>query len=203
MSKAIYQFDPTTGAFITESFADESPLEPGVYLIPAFATEVAPPSKHHAWRNGEWVIIPVPTPDPAAVLAAAKTDANGRISAFAKAKRALIAGTPDDAEIAGWSNKLRIAQAIVSATATDGEKAVFLSEITARGISGETLETFTQKVIKNAAFFGHAVALIDGMKRKAQDAVSAAKTPAEVSAVLDVMKAQAEAAFTQLMQSAS
>ncbi|NLR73596.1 hypothetical protein [Leeia aquatica] len=202
MSKVIYQFDPTTGAFITESFADASPLEPGVFLIPSFATEVPPPSKHHVWRNGAWVIVPVQTPDPAVVLTAAKADANGRINAFAKSKRALIAGTPDDAEIAGWSNKLRIAQAIVAGSATNGDKAVFQAEITARGIAGETLDSFTQKVIKNATFFGQAVALIDGMKRKAQDAVSAAKTAAEVAAVLDAMKAQAEAAFAQLMQSA-
>jgi hypothetical protein len=44
------------------------------------------------------------------------------------------------------------------------------------------------------------VGLIDGLKRKAQDSIAAAKTPDEVAAVLDGMKAQAEAAFTQLMQ---
>lgn len=139
---------------------------------------------------------------PPVSLDAAKASANDRINAFAKSKRALIAGTPDDAEIAGWNNKLRIAQAIVAGTATDAEKAAFQAEITARGIKGETLDIFTQKVIKNAGFFAQAVGLIDGLKRKAQDSVSAAKTPEEVAAVLDGMKAQAEAAFAQLMQSA-
>lgn len=202
MNKTIYNYHPQTGAFINEAPADESPLEPGVFLIPAFATDVPPPSKDHSWRDGKWVIVPVQTPDPAAVLAAAKTNANDRINAFAKGKRALIAGTPDDTEIAGWNNKLRIAQAIVAGTATDAEKAAFQAEITARGIKGETLDIFTQKVIKNAGFFAQAVGLIDGLKRKAQDSVSAAKTPDEVAAVLDGMKTQAEAAFTNLMQSA-
>lgn len=139
---------------------------------------------------------------PAASLDVVKANANDRINAFAKSKRALIAGTPDDAEIAGWNNKLRIAQAIVAGTATDAEKAPFQAEITARGIKGETLDIFTQKVIKNAGLFAQAVGLIDGLKRKAQDSVSAAKTPEEVAAVLDGMKAQVEAAFSQLMQSA-
>lgn len=152
--------------------------------------------------DGKVVLNPPPPPSASDVLAAAKANALDRINTFAKSKRELIAGTPDDAEIASWSNKLRIAQAIVAGTATDGEKAVFQAEITARGIKGETLDIFTQKVIKNAGFFALAVGLIDGLKRKAQDSVSAAKTPDEVAAALDDMKTQAEAAFSQLMQSA-
>lgn len=254
MNKTIYNFHPQTGEFINEAPADESPLEPGVILLPAFSTTTKPPKTatreiavfadgqwrvkadwrgavlfsttdgsavniseigktpadvgatdkampgaSHSWKDGEWV------PDPAKVaglLDAAKANALDRINAFAKSKRALIAGTPDDAEIAGWNNKLRIAQAIVAGTATDAEKAAFQAEITARCIKGETLDIFTQKVIKNAGFFAQAVGLIDGMKRKAQDSVAVAKTPEEVAAVLDGMKTQAEAAFTNLMQSA-
>ena len=151
------------------------------------------PSFQHKWTGSDWVV------DTVEVLACVKTNANDRINSFAKSKRALIAGTPDDAEIAGWNNKLRIAQAIVAGTATDAEKAAFQTEITARGIKGETFDIFTQKVIKNAGFFAQAVGLIDGLKRKAQDSIAAAKTPDEVAAVLDAMKTQAEAAFTTLM----
>ncbi|WP_310614015.1 hypothetical protein [Limnohabitans sp.] len=303
----IYSFDRETGLFTGISLADESPLEPGVHLIPAFATPIAPPDcaarERPVFRDGKWSVvadwrgvdvfdmrtgdtksieeigvspadigatsiappasmdrktrvfadtewkyvpdwrgIPLfsitdgsavsitdvgkapedigatdkerPSPfykwvdgswalDAVAHLAAIKADATDRIAIFAKSKRAMIAGTSDDAEIAGWSNKLRIAQAIVVGTATDGEKAAFQAEITARGIKGETLEIFVQKVITNAAFYAQAVALIDGLKRRAQDAVSAAKTPDEVSAVLDSMKSQAEAAFVQLMKGAT
>ena len=149
------------------------------------------------WKGTEWVINPAKV---AVQLDAVKTNALDRIATFSKSKRALIAGTSDDAEIAGWNNKLRIAQAIVANTATDGEKAAFQAEINARGIKGETLAAFTQKVITNAGFFAQAVGLIDGLKRKAQDSVAAAKTPDEVAAVLDGMKTQAEAAFAQLMQ---
>lgn len=39
----IYNYHNQFGYFMNASEADESPLEPGVYLIPAFATEIAPP----------------------------------------------------------------------------------------------------------------------------------------------------------------
>lgn len=38
----IYNYDDN-GIFINESLADESPLEPGVFLIPACSTTIEPP----------------------------------------------------------------------------------------------------------------------------------------------------------------
>ena len=39
----IYNYDSKSGEYICESTADESPLEPSVYLIPAHATVEVPP----------------------------------------------------------------------------------------------------------------------------------------------------------------
>ena len=62
MSKAIYSYEKETGVFMSESAADESPLEPGVYLIPAFATDVKPPetNAHESavFKNGAWATVP-------------------------------------------------------------------------------------------------------------------------------------------------
>lgn len=195
------KFSKSTGCFYPEDI--EYPNPPSDLIEVAEADYSAAMNRSYSETldvvKGKLVIVPAPAPDPVAILAAAKTNGLARISDFAKSKRALIAGTNDDAEIAGWNNKLRIAQAIGAGTATYGEKAAFQAEITARGISGETLAVFTQKVITNAGFFAQAVGLIDGLKRKWQDAVNAAKTPEEVTAVLAAVKQQAEAAFATLM----
>jgi len=68
----IYHYVPGTGLFCGQDVADESPLEPGVYLIPACATELVPPTpganQQVVFSNGAWALqdIPVPTPAPVA-----------------------------------------------------------------------------------------------------------------------------------------
>lgn len=59
--KPVYNYDPTTGEYTGENIANESPLEPGVYLIPAHSTEIAPPetSEHEAavWNGTTWEVV--------------------------------------------------------------------------------------------------------------------------------------------------
>ena len=49
----IYNYAPITHEFLSEGAADESPLEPGVYLMPANATATPPP----ALKPGEAAIF--------------------------------------------------------------------------------------------------------------------------------------------------
>jgi hypothetical protein len=54
----IYHYENNTGEFIGFGYAKQSPLEPGVFLIPANATSMAPPQVSvgyvAAFRDGSW-----------------------------------------------------------------------------------------------------------------------------------------------------
>lgn len=65
--KTIYHYHPETGELVGSSDADESPLEPGVFLIPAHAAEDAPPAfdakVQQCFREGAaWVLRDIPPP---------------------------------------------------------------------------------------------------------------------------------------------
>lgn len=57
----IYHHHPEYKTYLGSSDADESPLEPGVFLIPAHATEIEPPScsscEIPVFNGGSWNII--------------------------------------------------------------------------------------------------------------------------------------------------
>lgn len=73
--KIVYNYHPVTLEYMGSIEAAESPLEPGVYLIPANATEIAPPAKQdgniRVFKDGKWGYVrietpsdPNPTPEP-------------------------------------------------------------------------------------------------------------------------------------------
>lgn len=110
------------------------------------------------------------------------------VDSYTQSARQRIAGTSDPIEVAAWSNKLRIAQAILSNGAIDSEVAAFQAEISLRNISGETLESFCQKVLANAASYSMVCAVLDGLKRSTQDTINAAQTKEEIDAAIEQMK---------------
>lgn len=68
-SMNVYHYHPTTGEYVGQSEADPSPLEPGVFLVPAYATSVAPPSTctegyFIAWDGNAWAEVAIPPPEP-------------------------------------------------------------------------------------------------------------------------------------------
>jgi hypothetical protein len=60
-AKLVHHFAPETGEFLVSSSADESPLEPGVVIIPANATIMQPPSvspgEVAVFRSDGWEIV--------------------------------------------------------------------------------------------------------------------------------------------------
>ena len=78
--KTVYQTD-AEGFFIGSVQADPSPLEPGVWLIPGGAVEIAPPAlsegQRAQWVDSKWTVVdpepelePEPDPTPEELLAA-------------------------------------------------------------------------------------------------------------------------------------
>ncbi len=62
--KLVYQTDHA-GLYVGKTFADLSPLEPEIYLIPAGCVELAPPDDWSddlwpRWDGSDWVLIPKP-----------------------------------------------------------------------------------------------------------------------------------------------
>lgn len=61
-AKTVYQYD-LAGLYAGQTDADESPLEPGVFLIPARCVEVAPPEPNGdqwpRWNGAKWELITV------------------------------------------------------------------------------------------------------------------------------------------------
>lgn len=66
-SKQVSQLD-ASGKFVGVTFADESPLEPGIYLLPGGcvdAEEPAIPEGHFAiWNGATFDVLPIPVTEP-------------------------------------------------------------------------------------------------------------------------------------------
>lgn len=66
MIMKIYHYHPDTGIYAGEGVADESPLEPGVWLVPANATTNPPPSytsgaQFAIFTENSWQVQDIPS----------------------------------------------------------------------------------------------------------------------------------------------
>lgn len=64
--KIVSQLD-ADGFFVNATVADESPLEPGIFLMPAGAFDILPPAtlggKRAKLVNGTWELLSIPVPE--------------------------------------------------------------------------------------------------------------------------------------------
>lgn len=92
--KTAYQAD-TAGLYVGTTHADESPMEPGVFLLPARATFTAPPEswpddKWPRWDGTQWVLVTRPK------VGSTPIDPLAKLKEF-------LAGNPDVAKLIGNS----------------------------------------------------------------------------------------------------
>ncbi len=61
-NKTVYAYHPQTGEYQGPTAADPSPLQPGVWLLPAHSTELQPPAAAErqtaVFRDGGWTLSP-------------------------------------------------------------------------------------------------------------------------------------------------
>ena len=88
---AIHNYHPETGEYLMASVPDRDPLDRTRYLIPAFATVIAPPAAKNGFirrfQNGAWGYSPIvepetpPTVEPLATAAMVNAERDRRIAA--------------------------------------------------------------------------------------------------------------------------
>ena len=121
----VYQTDDR-GVFVGAVAADESPLEPGVHLVPRGAVTEAPPAipegQRARWTGAGWQLEDIPPP--AGPIVGDPATAWHRVPALALINAASAAGwiTEDEADAWAARSALPAAVADVLATLPDAER---------------------------------------------------------------------------------
>jgi len=180
----IHHYNPTTGLPLGASQADESPLEPGVYLIPAHATPVAPPVSGSGdrvrWDGSDWRIEPIPVPEqpaPPTLDDLRMTKRSEVDAAYRYAISPVIDGYTEE-ERDSWSMQEAEARALQTDPAAPTP---LLSAIaTARGISVADLANI---VITKAAQYATLAGTAFGTRRVLLAAITAATDSTHLDAI--------------------
>ena len=193
MSKTVSQLD-VDGYFVGFAIADESPLEPGTFLLPGGCVDAAPPAipeGHRArWDGSSFSVELIPLEEPPVVtpptpvvtpptLDEVKAAKLAEINAACDAEIGALKATYPDTEVLTWDKQEQEARALVlDATATTP---LIDSIASARGLDRVELANL---IIDKADPFAVASGASIGKRQKLEDQINAATTVEQVAVIV-------------------
>lgn len=112
----IYNYDGTTGRYLGQSQSDRDPLDPDRKLIPAFATEIAPPPEimgfARVFVDGDWRYAAINEPDEEPVLASVISEYLVRQEAGRRLKNLARPYVSEERET--WHKQIKEAEALIA-----------------------------------------------------------------------------------------
>lgn len=189
MTKA-YLFDPKTRQ---PSGVKTCAIDPatGDPIFPANSLKKAPPK-----GLPKFAVVYAGVDDWHVDAEATQAAAMGEIKAFAQSIRHELTGGASLEEIATWPNKAERARRFIGGKASDADKAALNAEAQARDL-GETATALAKRQLEKEGQYAAAIALIDGLTRKALAAIEEAPDD-QIEAVMAALKGEADAALQSL-----
>lgn len=185
-TKIVYQLDEN-GVLVGEALADESPLEPGVFIIPGGCVEIEPPpyveGKLRVFVGNEWHYQDLPQQEeepepPLPSLADLRSAKILVLNAKCQAIADQITSAYPDFEKLTWEDQRR------EATAWQANSAVptpYIDSLAA--IRGIDRVDYLNRTLAKIDVFTNAAQKLVGQRQKYEDQIKAALTVEELNAV--------------------
>lgn len=189
MTDMIHHYDRVDGRYLGSSPAAIDPLDPGMILLPAWATRTAPPEipdgmKAH-WTGDEWELVPdAPPPPESELLAQAKQAAIATVDGTAEYQR-LQHITPGAAQAMVYLAKEAEARRFLLDAAPDGANYALLSAEV--GLTAPDLAGVAASVIAQADHWLSVAADIERIRLGAKRDIAAADSIATVEAIVQAL----------------
>lgn len=204
-SKQVSQLD-AEGYFSHTTTADESPLEPGVYMIPGGCVDAPAPEigqgQRAQWTGASWRIEDIPQPEPEpepepTPLPELKAQALKAIDNEHQNALLQLTGNPTQAEQTTWAGKVALAEAIQSGATLSAAQSGFMN---AMGIPLAGYAPYAQAVLAKSAQYWTLVGMADKVRSDCKARIEAAQTEAELEQANAANAAQRDQTLAALVQ---
>jgi hypothetical protein len=127
----------------------------------------------------------------AQALAAAQGAARARLVAAIEGFSEKVTGDVPLSEKLSWGTKEMAARAVLAGAGSAEDKALLQGEAK---VTGEAVSDLAARIVRNSDTYRGLVAMLTGLRRGAEAAIAAARTPSEADAVADAALVRLNAA---------